>query len=164
MEVPVSTGERFVVSNLITNKGTTNRTDARLVVNVEDHLELSAEDNLGGSITLDEAKDENIYTLSQLEAEWILDLIEKGFVQEKMPIRLARFALTLEEKLKTTISEHEEELRISPMDSMQAVGKAKSSGMRSPTNTSLQYSGTLWAIITTTRRDTLIMQAHVPET
>lgn len=110
MNVNVSIGERLTLTQVINDLRTTNRTDGRLIVKIEDSLDLDSPE-LEGGVDREKAEARRDFVISEIEAKWILDHIEKAFSGTAMPVRLVRFALSLEELLKAAIEgEKEEEL------------------------------------------------------
>jgi len=92
----ISNGERAVVLMLINKIDGVNRTDGRLVVKVQEHLR--TEEVI--QVPIAELDDTEDYELTELEVEWLIDHIDKSFNKQEMPPSFARFALSLEEKLK----------------------------------------------------------------
>ena len=98
MEFVFSKGERFVVAFMIGQLAGVNRTDARLVAKVSEHLELDVVQSIPNA----ELTQEGEFELATLEIDWVLDHINKTFNDQKMPPMSSRFALSLEDKLKDT--------------------------------------------------------------
>lgn len=96
MEYVISKGERVLVAVLINSLPGVNRTDARLVTKVSDHLALEEV----GSVPVVELGEVNEFDLAELEVSWITDHLNKAFEKQEVPPGLAKHALSLEEKLK----------------------------------------------------------------
>jgi len=92
----ISKGERILVSWLIGKLEGVNRTDARLIRKVSEHLEL--DDVM--SVPMDEIEEASEFELAELETEWILDYIDKSFGKQEVPPALSKYALSMEEKFK----------------------------------------------------------------
>ena len=92
----ISKGERVLVTWLINQLEGVNRTDARLITKVEEHLELDDVATVPVAVIHEKAE----FELVDLEVAWILDHINKVFDTQKMPPTLAKYALSLEEALK----------------------------------------------------------------
>jgi len=91
-------GERLAVAIIINQIEGVNRTDARLISKVDEHLVLSEVQNTG--VPIAEMGKAAEFELAELEVEWIKDHINKSFEQQKVPPFVAGSALSLEEKLK----------------------------------------------------------------
>lgn len=101
-------GERLAVSIIINQLEGVNRTDARLVSKVDEHLELG-EVQVGVAL-VDMGKVAE-FELAELEVEWIKDHINKSFEQQKVPPFVAGSALSLEEKLKAELEKPEKKAK-----------------------------------------------------
>ncbi len=105
MKYTLFKGERLLVAILINNLPGVNRTDGRLVSKVHEHLVL-AEVQMG-TMPIPVMEDKSEYELAELEALWIMDHINKSFEKSQVPPNLAKYAFSLEDKLK--VDEPEEE-------------------------------------------------------
>lgn len=101
MKLNLTVGERVAVITLIGDKQQVNRSDARMVMSIEDSLHTN--DASLGQVTFEEAEKEAEFELDAIEIRWILDGIEKLFGEGRMPRQVARFALSIEEKLKDAL-------------------------------------------------------------
>ena len=97
MKYTFTKGERLAVAIVINQLEGVNRTDARLVSKVDEHLELG-EVQLG--VPLANMGEVAEFELAELEVEWIQDHIDKSFKKQRVPPFVAPHALSLEEKLK----------------------------------------------------------------
>jgi len=97
MKYVFTKGERLAVSIIINQIEGVNRTDARLISKVDEHLELS--EVLAG-VPIASMGEVAEFDLAELEVEWIKDHINKAFEAQKVPPFVAGSALSLEEKLK----------------------------------------------------------------
>lgn len=95
----ISKGERILVTWLINQLEGVNRTDARLITKVEEHLELDDVARVPVATINEKSK----FELVDLEVAWITDHINKTFDTQKMPPSLAKHALSLEDKLKEEV-------------------------------------------------------------
>ena len=97
MKYTLTKGERLTVSIIINQIEGVNRTDARLISKVDEHLELS--EVLAG-VPIAKMGETAGFDLAELEVEWIKDHINKAFEAQKIPPFVAGSALSLEDKLK----------------------------------------------------------------
>ena len=103
MKYVLTKGERLVVSIIINQIEGVNRTDARLISKVDEHLELS---EVMAGVPVAKMEEVAEFDLAELEVEWIKDHVNKAFEAQKVPPFAAGSALSLEDKLK---NEPEEE-------------------------------------------------------
>ena len=97
MKYVFTKGERLAVAIIINQIEGVNRTDARLVSKIDEHLELG---EVQAGVPLPGMGEVAEFDLADLEVEWIKDHINKSFEQQKMPPFIAGSALSLEDKLK----------------------------------------------------------------
>ncbi len=90
-------GERLAVSIVINQIEGVNRTDARLISKVDEHLELG--EVLAG-VPIASMGEKAEFDLADLEVDWIKDHVNKAFDAQKVPPFIAGSALSLEDKLK----------------------------------------------------------------
>lgn len=98
-------GERLAIAVIINQLEGVNRTDARLVSKVDEHLELG---EVQAGVTPDKMGDVAEFELAELEVEWIKDHINKSFEKQKVPPFAAGSALSLEDKLKAELEKRPE--------------------------------------------------------
>ena len=96
MKYMFTKGERLAVSIIINQIEGVNRTDARLISKIDEHMELS--EVLAG-VPVASMGEIAGFDLAELEVEWIKDHINKTFDTQKMPPFVAGSALSLEDKL-----------------------------------------------------------------
>ena len=97
-------GERLAVSVIIAQLEGVNRTDARLISKVDEHLEL---DEVQAGVPIINMGDRAEFELAVLEVEWIQDHINKCFDKQKVPPFIAKHVLSLENKFKPELIEEE---------------------------------------------------------
>ena len=96
MSYPITKAERAVTLQLISTLKGVNRTDGRLIGKIEDDL------RLGEVVAVAQADVDvtDTFDLGELEVAWILDHVNKAFEKSEMPPMMAKYALSLEAKLK----------------------------------------------------------------
>ncbi len=97
MEYKISKGERALVLWIISQLPGVNRTDARLVSKVREHMLLEEVEN---GIPKKEIEDTSAIDLAELEVAWVLDHINKMFEASKVPPMISDMALSLEDKFR----------------------------------------------------------------
>lgn len=97
MKYEINKGERILTAWLINNIKGVNRTDARLITKVYEHLDLG---EVQGAVPLKDLKKLFAVDLADLEVKWITDHINKAFDKQEIPPSLASYTLSLEDKLK----------------------------------------------------------------
>ena len=96
MKCVLTKGERLAVSIIINQIEGVNRTDARLISKVDEHLKLG--EVLTG-VPIAKMGETAEFDLAELEVEWIKDHVNKAFEAQKIPPFVAGSALSLEDKL-----------------------------------------------------------------
>lgn len=92
-------GDRLVVGWAIGQMQGVNKTDARLVVSLQDHLKLDEVTEVKHE-ELDQNSD---YEISDLQLGWIKDQMNGAFDAAKVPPPLARYTLALLEKVEQAL-------------------------------------------------------------
>ena len=97
MKYTISKGERILINWLIDQLKGVNRTDARLIAKIDEHLELG---EVQTAVPVSEVNDVNKFELAELEVSWVLDHIDKEFEKQAILPSLAKYALSVENKFK----------------------------------------------------------------
>lgn len=96
MKYSISKGERAFVLWMINKIEGVDRTGGRVVARLTDVLEL--DDMM--RVAFAEMQDAMEFELSEIESAWILDQIDQNFKAHKVPTQFAKYAFSLEEKIK----------------------------------------------------------------
>ena len=100
MKYEVNKGERAFTAWLITNRPGVDRTNARVIAEVYESLEL---DDVQGAVPLSELREESKAELAEFAAQWIVDQLQQAFDKSQVPANLSMYALSLEDKLKASL-------------------------------------------------------------